>query len=216
VGVAQGIFVVFEGGDGAGKTTQLRLLADALRARGGREAVVTREPGGTALGAQLRAALLHGGDVDPRAEALLYAADRAQHVAEVIRPALARGAIVLSDRYLDSSIAYQADGRALGEDAVRAANRLATGGLEPDLTVLLDIEPAAAAARLAAAPGSADRIEAAGPDFHAAVNARFRELAGRDPRRYAVLDAARPATELHAEVLAAVLAAPARREGEGP
>jgi len=205
VGVASGLFIVLEGGDGAGKTTQLTRLAAALRQAVGREVVVTREPGGTGLGEQIRAALLHGGPVAPRAEALLYAADRSQHVEEVIRPVLARGGIAVSDRYLDSSIAYQVVGRGLDEADVRAINEFGSGGLRPDLTVLLDIAPQAGLERLS---GAADRIEAAGLDFHARVNEHYRRLARRDPARYAVINAAGTPQAVHQAVWAAVLALP--------
>jgi dTMP kinase len=201
-----GRFVAFEGGDGSGKSTHLSLLVGELRRRGlvdapGRPAaVVTREPGGTELGAAIRQLLLRGagqdGDMAAVTEALLYAADRAEHVARVIRPALARGDLVLSDRYLDSSIAYQVEGRGLAQGLVERVNRLATGGLTPDLTILLDIDPAAAAARLESSGGQADRLESAGGDFHSRVNQRYRDLAAAEPGRYAVLAAEAPLAEL--------------------
>src|SRR5690606_20325292 len=152
-----GLLVSFEGGDGVGKSTQLRLLATWLEEQGHR-VVRTREPGGTTLGAELRRAVLHGDEMGPRAEALLYAADRAHHVDTVVRPALEAGAIVLTDRYLDSSVAYQGDGRALGAEEVERINLWATGGLLPDVTVLLDLDPAAGLARLEREP---DRLERA-------------------------------------------------------
>jgi dTMP kinase len=201
-----GWFVAFEGGDGAGKSTQLAMLVARLRAGGHVDApgrpklVVTREPGGTELGAQIRQMLLSGGDVAPAAEALLYAADRAQHVATVLRPALARGDWVISDRYLDSSIAYQAEGRGLDEAAIRRINAVATGGLAPELTIVLDIDVTTATARR---QGEGDRMEQAGEAFHAKVNRRFRELAAAAPRRYAVVAADGGTTEVHARVWAA-------------
>ncbi|MDR2254269.1 MAG: dTMP kinase [Bifidobacteriaceae bacterium] len=204
-----GRFVAFEGGDGAGKSTQLELLAAALRAQGlvdatGRPGlVVTREPGGTALGVGIRDLLLHGGAVDAVAEALLYAADRAQHVATVVRPALARGALVLADRCLDSSLAYQIEGRQLAEELVRAVNAPATGGLTPDLTILLDVGQDVAATRLAESERAADRLERAGGDFHRRVNQRYRDLAAEAPERYAVVAAAGPVAEVQARVRAA-------------
>jgi dTMP kinase len=194
-----GRFVVFEGGDASGKSTQVRLLAAALGRLGLGEVVTTREPGGTPLGSQIRNLLLHGDHVVPRAEALLYAADRAEHVAAVILPALARGAIVVSDRFVDSSIAYQADGRGLPEAEVRAINEVATGGLIPDLTVLLDIAPGTAHARR---DGPGDRIEAEDALFHSLVRDRYLLLARAKPSRYLILDASGPADLIHREVLA--------------
>lgn len=181
-------FVSFEGIDGVGKTTQLDLLARRLRAAG-REVVVTREPGATALGAQLRRLLLDpAGAVSPRTEALLYAADRADHVDSVIRPALRRGAVVLSDRYLDSSLAYQGAGRQLGIDEVRRLSLWATGGLLPGLTVLLDADPDRVRARLGG-DGGLDRLELERIDFHRRVRQEFLRLAAAEPERFLVLDA---------------------------
>lgn len=202
-----GVFVTFEGGDGAGKTTQSELLVSWLEARG-REVVRTREPGGTPLGVRVRELLLHGGDaigaVDARAEALLYAADRAQHVAHVVRPAIARGAIVVQDRYIDSSLAYQGAGRVLDVADVRRISEWATGGLWPHVTVLLDASTELAAERRATRGGSADRLEAEAAEFHAAVRAGFLALASEHPDRYLVLDAALPADELHARVISRI------------
>lgn len=202
-----GLFITFEGGDGAGKSTQAELLGAWLEERG-HEVVRTREPGGTRLGAEVRQLLLHGGDavgdVDPRAEALLYAADRAQHVAKVVRPALERGAIVVQDRYIDSSLAYQGAGRVLDLDEVRRISEWAAGGLWPHLTVLLDLDLDAAAERRRARGGAADRLEAEAAEFHAAVRTGFLALAQADPDRYLVLDAAQPADALHAAILARV------------
>jgi dTMP kinase len=186
-----GCFVAFEGGDGSGKTTQATLLAEWLRGLG-HEVVVTREPGGTATGRELRQVLLsHRGDeqpLSPRAEALLFAADRAQHVAEVVRPGLQRGAIVLTDRYVDSSLAYQGAGRDLPADEVETLSTWATEGLLPDVTVVLDVDPATAAARRAGRSAD-DRMEAESRAFHARVREQFLLLAARDPARYLVLDA---------------------------
>jgi dTMP kinase len=153
MGVA-GLFVSLEGGDGAGKSTQARLLRDWLVAAG-REVVLTREPGGTELGQLLRDAVLHGDHVDPRTEALLYATDRAHHVASLVRPALERGAVVVTDRYLDSSVAYQGSGRDLGAEEVEALSMWATDGLLPALTVLLDLDPVLGRSRLT---GDPDRL----------------------------------------------------------
>lgn len=199
------VFVVFEGGDGTGKTTQIRLLRSAVE-RDGHLAVVTREPGGTRLGEQVRDLLLarSSEDMDPRTEALLYAAARAQHVREVIVPALERGSVVLCDRYVDSSIAYQGAGRGLGEDAVAQLNRWATASLQPHLTVLLDIDPAQGLER-AVGEGPPDRLEAEGLEFHREVRAAFHRRADLDPDRYLVLDATRPVEELHAKILSEVL-----------
>ncbi|MGJ0203128.1 dTMP kinase [Leucobacter sp. gxy201] len=202
-----GLFITLEGGDGAGKTTQAELLEVWLAERG-HEVVRTREPGGTRLGVEVRRLLLHGGDeigaVDARAEALLYAADRAQHVAKVVRPGLERGAVVVQDRYIDSSLAYQGAGRVLDVDDVRRLSEWATEGLSPDLTVLLDIDPETAAERRRARGGEADRLEAEAAEFHAAVRAGFRSLAQAEPDRFLVLDAARPADELNAQIIARV------------
>src|SRR5690606_31677988 len=165
-GVAMpGIFISFEGGDGAGKTTQAELLASYLATRG-LEVVRTRDPGGTELGTSIRNLLLHGGHVDERAEALLYAADRAHTIAEVVRPALERGAAVVHDRYIDSSLAYQGAGRTLAPDEIRSLNEWATQGLWPQLTVLLDVKPELAASRRSAAGQEADRLEREAEEFH--------------------------------------------------
>lgn len=188
---ARGLFVTFEGGDGAGKGTQLGLLGAWLTDAGHR-VVRTREPGGTGLGLELRELILHRPDeIAPRAEALMYAADRAQHVATVVRPALADGAIVLQDRYLDSSVAYQGSGRDLGADEVRSLSLWATDGLLPDLTVLLDIDPGIGLARVAAANRDReyDRLEAESLAFHTRVREAFLSLAAREPERWLVLDA---------------------------
>lgn len=195
-----GRFVSFEGGDGAGKSTQQRLLGEWLTELG-HEVLLTREPGGTELGQVLREALLHGDDVDPRTEALLYAADRAHHVHTVIRPALARGAVVITDRYLDSSVAYQGAARNLGPSEIRDLSLWATAGLLPDLTVLLDLDPAVGAARRAGTP---DRIEREPGAFHTRVRANFLDLAAAEPDRFLVLDAARPPGELHEAIRARV------------
>lgn len=191
-GVRGGLFVAFEGGDSAGKSTQIESLAAWLD-QAGHPVVRTREPGGTELGRSLREALLHGGEVDARAEALLYAGDRAQHVATVVRPALERGEIVLGDRYIDSSIAYQGVGRELGAEWIEAISRWATGGLRPDLTILLDVDVDAAADRRR---GRNDRLEGAGEEFHRRIRSAFRALAARDPERYLVIDGTRHREEI--------------------
>lgn len=194
------MFVSLEGIDGSGKSTQARLLADRLGVAG-REVVLTREPGGTSLGEAIRELLLHAGDVAPWAEAALFAASRAQHVAEVIRPALERGAAVVCDRYLDSSVAYQGGARGLGVDEVLQLNLAAVDGLLPDVTLLLLVDPALAAERLTGAP---DRIEREDGDFHARIDEAYRALAERFPERIVTVDGALPADEL-AEVIDDVL-----------
>ncbi|MEI7761348.1 MAG: dTMP kinase [Thermoleophilia bacterium] len=178
------MFITFEGLDGSGKTTQARLLAARLEDEG-IEVVVTREPGGTPLGEEIRNLVLHGGDMAPWAEAALYAASRAQHVEELIRPALARGATVICDRYVDSSIAYQGIARGLGLDRVLALNLAAVGGLMPDRTILIEIGFDAAAARMG---GERDRIEREDDDFHALVAGAYGQLAARFPERYVRID----------------------------
>lgn len=197
----RGAFVVFEGGDGVGKSTQVGLLASRLAAAG-HEVVTTLEPGGTRLGAVLRGLLLHGdgGDVGARTEALLYAADKAEHLHQVVLPALARGAVVVCDRYVDSMVAYQGAGRVLDADEVERVARWATGDLRPDLTVLLDLDPEEGLGTLT----DPDRLESAGLDFHTRARASFLALADRDPDRYLVLPARRPRDELAEEVGARV------------
>ena len=198
-----GLFVAFEGGDGAGKSTQVRLLVAAL-ARAGRAVLVTRQPGGTPLGAQVRDLVLHGDHVTPRAEALLYAADKAHHVDTVIAPALSRGEIVVTDRYVDSSIAYQGAGRALGGQEIAALQRWAVDGLLPDLTIVLDVSPGTGRERRGAVQ---DRLEAEGDEFHAAVREHFLALAAADPTRYLVVDARLPPEEIHHQVVTAIQSA---------
>jgi dTMP kinase len=195
----RGLFVAFEGGEGAGKSTQVEALAAALRGKG-RDVVVNREQGATDVGARIRRMVLdHDTPASPRAEALLYAADRAHHVATVVRPALARGAVVVSDRYVDSSLAYQGAGRTLPVDEVSWLSSWATGGLKPDLVVLLDVDPSVGLDRVEAR-GTADRLEAESVSFHERVRYAFLDLAANDPKRYLVLDGTRPAEELTAAV----------------
>jgi dTMP kinase len=194
----RGLLLAFEGGEGAGKTTQGRVLSIWLRDQG-YDVVSTHEPGATKVGMRLRAVLLdtaHAG-LSARAETLMYAADRAEHVISVIVPAIDRGAIVVTDRYVDSSLAYQGTGRDLPMSEVARINRWATGGLVPDLTIVLDLPPAAGLGRRAR---SADRLEAEPTEFHERVRAGFRSLAQAEPRRYLVLDATRPADELSREI----------------
>jgi dTMP kinase len=196
------VFLTLEGGDAAGKTTQAVALERWLTEQG-RTVVRTREPGGTPLGAEIRALLLHGGEVAPRAEALLYAADRAHHVATVVRPALARGDVVVQDRYLDSSVAYQGAGRVLDPEEVRGLSTWATEGLLPDLTVLLDLEPAVARQRRGGRAAE-DRLESEQDDFHERVRSAFLALAAAAPERFVVVDAALPEQEVAARIRAAV------------
>jgi dTMP kinase len=204
-----GLFVVFEGGEGAGKSTQISLLADLLRQQQ-REVLVTREPGATPMGERIRRLLLDtqaGGDsplaaaaLAPRAEALLYAADRAHHVTSVIRPALERAEVVISDRYVDSSLAYQGAGRTLDTDEIAWLSSWATSGLKPDLTVLLDIDPRIGLDRVADRGAGHDRLEREAISFHDRVRHAYLALAHAEPQRYLVLDATLPTEELAAAI----------------
>lgn len=209
-----GAFVVFEGGEGAGKSTQVVLLASALTARG-LPVVVTREPGGTPIGERIRDVLLgpESGGMDPRTEALLFAAARAEHAARLLRPARAGGAVVICDRYLDSSVAYQGRARGLGEEFIAAMSTWATQGLLPDLTVLLDVPPATGLRRAA----DHNRMEAEPTAFHEAVRASLLAQAERAPTRYLVLAADQPREAIAETVLARVLALsqPHARQGAG-
>lgn len=195
------MFVTIEGGDGAGKTTLARLLHQELTARG-HDVLLVREPGGTELGETLRLLLLDPTSrIHPRAEALLYATARAALVAEVIRPALEAGRTVVADRFVDSSLAYQGEGRGLGVETVRAANELAVGGLRPDLVLVLDVAPDLAAARRGGVP---DRLEGSPEEFHARVRAGFLALARAEPDRFVVIDAAQPAEQVAKLALEAI------------
>ena len=195
-----GLFLTLEGGDGSGKSTQMGALTEWLEQQG-RTVVQSREPGGTDLGLELREIVLHRrGFIAPRAEALLYAADRAHHIATLVRPALERGAIVLQDRYLDSSVAYQGAGRVLEASEVRDLSLWATEGLLPDLTVLLDLDPAVGRERLTESRTRYDRLEAEEADFHERVRAAYLALAEAEPERFLVLDATRPVEELQQSI----------------
>jgi dTMP kinase len=191
----RGLFVTLEGGDGAGKSTQSALLAEWLESKG-RTVVVTREPGGTDLGEEIREIVLHRrGHIAPRAEALLYAADRAHHIATKVRPALERGDIVLQDRYLDSSVAYQGAGRVLEPSEIRKLSLWATEDLLPDLTILLDLDASVLRDRLKARTRY-DRLEDEEQEFHARVRSAYLKLAADEPERFLVLDASQPVETL--------------------
>jgi dTMP kinase len=196
----RGRFITVEGLDGAGKTTVVEGLAAALG-----DVEVLREPGGVELSERIRALVKDPAlDVHPRAEALLYAAARAQLVAERLEPLLAAGRSVLLDRFVDSSLAYQGAGRGLGVDAVRDLNAFATGGLVPDRTLLLRIDPAVGLARAAGRPQDADRLEREAPAFFAAIAAAYDALAAAEPERFAVIDATQPPDAVLADCLAAL------------
>jgi len=201
---AHGLFLTFEGGDGSGKSTQSALLTEWLAAQG-RTVVHAREPGGTELGLELREIILHRrGYIAPRAEALLYAADRAHNVATVVRPALERGDIVIQDRYLDSSVAYQGAGRVLEPDEVREVSLWATERLLPDLTVLLDVDVETGRSRLDDARTRYDRLEAEAAEFHHRVREAYLALAAAEPDRFLVLDATEPVATLADRIRARV------------
>ena len=194
---ARGVFITFEGGDGSGKSTQIQSVRDWFESRG-REVIVTREPGGTELGTEIRRLVQNGPeDVDARTEALLYAADRAYHVATVIRPALERGAVVLGDRYIDSSLAYQGAARSLGVDEIASLSAWATRGLYPSLTFLLDLPPEVGARRRTDAP---DRMERESMDFHERVRHQYLRLADAEPERIVVIDAVGTIEEVFSEI----------------
>lgn len=196
-----GIFITFEGVDGVGKTTQIQRLQRYLQEQG-RNVLVTREPGGSDLGTNLRNILLHStSDISVKAEALLFAADRAQHVYEVIRPALERGDVVISDRYIDSSLAYQASGRELSLEEIRSMSMWGTDSLLPDRTYLLDLDPKISHTRL---QHDEDRMEAAGEDFQKRTRLAFLELAQKEPERIHVVDAAQSIEEVWQHICADV------------
>ena len=201
-----GVFITFEGGDGSGKTTQIGLLQQWLADKG-HTVVVTREPGGTDLGNELRDIILHStGFIAPRAEALLYAADRSHHIYTLVRPALERGEIVVQDRYFDSSVAYQGAGRVLDPIEVRNVSLWATEGFMPHLTVLLDLDVSVGRSRLDDARDTYDRLEAEQQDFHERVRAGYLELAAQEPERFLVLDATQAVDDLAAAIRARVVA----------
>jgi len=197
-----GVFIAFEGGEGGGKSTQAALLDDWLTGRG-HATLLTREPGGTDIGRQLRSIVLghQTGELSARTEALLYAADKAEHVDSLLLPALTDGKVVITDRYVDSALAYQGAGRTLDVAEVEQVNRWATAGLRPHLTVVLDVDPQVGLSRFE----GADRIEAEPLEFHQRVRQGFLDLAARDPEHYLVLDATADRDELHGRIRQAVL-----------
>ena len=198
--MSAGLFISLEGIDGVGKSTQSDLLEEFLRSAG-KEVLRTFEPGGTELGQEIRHLLLHRkGDVAPRAEALLYAADRAHHVATKVRPALERGQVVITDRYLDSSVAYQGVGRALKAEDVRSISMFAVEGLLPDLTILLDLEAAAAAARRNTTGEAPDRLEREKIEFFEAVRQAFLDMAAAEPQRWLVIDARQSVEAMQSQI----------------
>ncbi|WGD37075.1 dTMP kinase [Lysinibacter sp. HNR] len=187
-----GVFITFEGGDASGKSTQARLLGEWVTQRG-RTVLLTREPGGTDLGLEIRQILLHReGDVSPRAEALLYAADRAHHIETLVQPALERGEIVIQDRYIDSSVAYQGAGRVLEAEEIEKLSLWAARGLVPDLTVLLDLDPSVGRQRITNTGAALDRLESEKLEFHERVRAAYRARAAAHPRRFLTIDAGLP------------------------
>lgn len=199
------MFITFEGPDGSGKTTQIRLLAEWLREQG-REVVLTREPGGTEIGDQIRAVLHETSNtaMGARAEILLYSADRAQHVAQLIQPALAAGRVVISDRYADSTLAYQGYGRGLDLGVLRTIITFATGGLAPDLTVYLDVTPEEGLQRRRLGGDEWNRLDAEALEFHQRVRDGYLKLVEQEPERWVVIDGARSVEEVEAEILTAV------------
>ncbi|GAB3132338.1 dTMP kinase [Marisediminicola antarctica] len=200
-----GLFITLEGGDGSGKSTQSALLTDWLVEQG-QTVVMSREPGGTDLGRELREIILHRrGYIAPRAEALLYAADRAHNVATLVRPAIARGEIVVQDRYLDSSVAYQGAGRVLDPVEVRDLSLWAAESLLPDLTVLLDLDVAAGRARLDADEKVFDRLEAEKDEFHTRVRDSYLALAAAEPHRFLVIDGSLPAEQIAGSIRSRVV-----------
>jgi dTMP kinase len=205
-----GVFIVFEGPEGSGKSTQARLLADRIR-MSGREVVLTREPGGTAIGEQVRAILLASGNCAMLAEteALLYTAARAQNVGETIRPALERGAVVICDRFTDSTLAYQGGGRGLSIDDLTGMQRLATGGITPALRILIDLPVEVGLSRRFAGTDEVNRLDRAGVDFHRRVQATYQALATRDPANWVVIEGEAPIQTVSEHVAEAV----ARRTG---
>ena len=195
--MTDGLFIAFEGGDGAGKSTQVALLREALETAG-RTVTVTRQPGGTDLGREIRDLVLHGAHVAPRAEALLFAADKAHHVDQLIKPALDRGEVVLTDRYTDSSVAYQGAGRDLGAQEIHDLNMWAVDDLVPDLTVVVDVSAEEGRRRRGDVH---DRLEAEADAFHQAIRAHYLAMAQGNPERYLVVDGTLAPDAIHAQVV---------------
>ena len=196
-----GFFITFEGVDGSGKSTQMAMLVQWLEKQG-HSVCVTREPGGTEFGVQLRDIILHSrGFISPRAEALIYAADRAHHIATVVRPALERGDIVVQDRYLDSSVAYQGAGRVLDPSEVEGLSLWATENLLPDLTIVLDVPAELAKQRQSQSERKFDRLEAEALDFHERVRSAYLERAAANPTRIAVVEGTQPIEQIHQEII---------------
>ena len=196
--MTKGLFITFEGGDGCGKTTQIKLLDEYLRAKG-YETLLTREPGSRGLGIKLREILLnYDGEVSPTAESFLFLADRAQHVDCIIKPALKKGVIVLCDRHTDSTVAYQGYGRGLDLEQINKLNNIATSGLKPDLTIVLDVDVETSQKRVGS---EKDRMESAGVEFFERVRKGFLEIAKQEPVRVKVVDSTQTIEEIHNQIL---------------
>ena len=196
--MTKGLFITFEGGDGCGKTTQIKLLDEYLRAKG-YKTLLTREPGSKGLGVKLREILLnYDGEVSPTCESFLFLADRAQHVDCIIKPALEDGVIVLCDRHTDSTVAYQGYGRGLDLEQIHNLNKIATSGLKPDLTIVLDVDVETSQARVG---DEKDRMESAGIEFFERVRNGFLEIAKQEPQRVKVVDATQSIDEIHKQIL---------------
>ena len=196
--MSKGLFITFEGGDGCGKTTQIKLLDEYLRSKG-YQTLLTREPGSKGLGIKLREILLnYEGEVSPRAESFLFLADRAQHVDCIIKPALENGVIVLCDRHTDSTVAYQGYGRGLDLEQIHNLNNIATNGLKPDLTIVLDVDVETSQKRVGA---EKDRMESAGIEFFERVRKGFLEIAKQEPERVKVVDSTQTIEEIHKQIL---------------
>ena len=199
--MSKGLFITFEGGDGCGKTTQIKLLDEYLRSKG-YKTLLTREPGSKGLGVKLREILLnYDGEVSPNAESFLFLADRAQHVDCIIKPALEEGVVVLCDRHTDSTVAYQGYGRGLDLEQIHRLNNIATSGLKPDLTIVLDVDVETSQKRVGA---EKDRMESAGIEFFERVRKGFLEIAKQEPERVKVVDSTQSIEEIHREILGLV------------
>lgn len=196
--MSKGLFITFEGGDGCGKTTQIKLLDEYLRNKG-YKTLLTREPGAKGLGIKLREILLnYDGEVSPTCESFLFLADRAQHIDCIIKPALKEGTIVLCDRHIDSTVAYQGYGRGLDIEQIRHLNNIATNGIKPDITIVLDVDVKTSQNRVGT---EKDRMESAGVEFFERVRNGFLEIAKQEPERVKVVDSTQTITEIHKEIL---------------